>query len=266
MTRPRQKQAERRTLDAIFAALGLRPDRAPEEGETPDFIVHLAGRAIGVEVTMYQSGDAVEGGLPRRAVENEWDVLKNAADAFRAIHPKIRDVSVGLMFSGAVPPRKHHQAFIDEVLAFAKAHESEWTCTRSAYWPRQFPSPLMRGYLRTLYLRHDEYAEWYSSVTAGYVTRPDHSIAAIVAQKSTKTFRPADELWLAIQCSTRISELVLEFDGVADFQSVPSLDPYAFERVFFFTFTGTFEWTRGAGWRQLTAPTASRPFASLDRV
>ncbi len=31
MTRPDQKRSERRTLDAVFAALGLRPDEEPLE-------------------------------------------------------------------------------------------------------------------------------------------------------------------------------------------------------------------------------------------
>jgi hypothetical protein len=53
MTRTDQKQAERRTLDAILGALGLRPDQEPEAGEAPDFTMPVSGRRIGVEITMY---------------------------------------------------------------------------------------------------------------------------------------------------------------------------------------------------------------------
>src|SRR5260370_4856578 len=97
----------------------------------------------------------------------------------------------------------------------------------------------MRVYLRSLYLRVDEYAEWHSNIAGGYVARPDGTIAAIAAEKSTKRFRPADELWLVIQCGTRISEMMLDILGVEDFSSVPSLDPFTFSRVFVLAFTGS---------------------------
>jgi hypothetical protein len=121
-----------------------------------------------------------------------------------------------------------------------------------AYWPPDFPSPLMQTYLRTLYLRMDRYAEWYSNLAGGYVATPGPAIAAIVAEKSASQFRPADQLWLAIQCGTRISEIMLDIMGVEDFGAVPSLEPYAFECVFVFAYTGAYEWRRGAGWRRLT--------------
>ena len=68
----------------------------------------------------------------------------------------------------------------------------------------------MVEYLQVLYLRVDRYAVWHSNLTAGFVATPATStVADIVAGKSTKNFRPADELWLALQCSTRISETLL---------------------------------------------------------
>jgi hypothetical protein len=59
MTRPAQKESERRTLDGVIAALGLRPDQEPEDGEAPDFTMRFAGRLIGIEITAYRSGDTV---------------------------------------------------------------------------------------------------------------------------------------------------------------------------------------------------------------
>jgi hypothetical protein len=106
MTRPNQKRSERETLHALLAALDLRPDQEPEEGEAPDFTMAVAGRRIGIEITMYQSGDTVEDGRGRRQVESEWDRLKAAADAFRRDRPELVDVNVGLMFHGSVPPRR----------------------------------------------------------------------------------------------------------------------------------------------------------------
>jgi hypothetical protein len=80
---PNNAESERRTLDGVFAALGLRPDDEPEQGETPDFLLRAGGRLIGVEITMYRSGATVEDGTERRPVESEWERLKVAADVFR---------------------------------------------------------------------------------------------------------------------------------------------------------------------------------------
>lgn len=156
------------------------------------------------------------------------------------------------MFRGAVPPRRQHGAFLDEVAAFVRGHAAELTPESRAYWPPAFTTTLMQNYLRTLYLRRDPYAEWYTSLAGGFVGPPGPMIAEIVAEKSTTQFRPVDEVWLAIQCGTRISEMMLDIVGVEDFEAVPSLQSYPFSRVFVLAYTGAYEWRRGAGWRRLT--------------
>jgi hypothetical protein len=264
MTRPNQKESERRTLDAVLAALGVRPDQEPEDGETPDFTVTLSGKTIGVGITMYRSGDTVEGGTGRRQVENEWELLKAASDRFRSQKPEFRDINVGLMFSGPVPSRKQHAAFIDEVAAFIRAHDKELSSTGVTFWPQSFTAPLMRSFLRALDLRTGPYAEWHSNLAAGYVARPDQTIAAIVADKSAKQFRPVDELWLVIQCGTRVSEMMLDIMGVEDFDAVPSLEPYIFSSVVVLAYTGAYEWQRGVGWRRLTGGNSQGQGPSFD--
>jgi hypothetical protein len=84
------------------------------------------------------------------------------------------------------------------------------------------------SYLRTLCLRRDRFAVWHSNLAGGFIARPDFTITDIVAEKSRKQYRQADELWLAIQCSTRISEMVSDILGVEDFDAVPSLEAYLF--------------------------------------
>ncbi|MHB8267487.1 hypothetical protein [Bradyrhizobium sp.] len=266
MTRAIQKDSERRTLDAVLAALGVRLDQEPDEGETPDFTVLVSGRRIGIEITMYRSGATVEDGAGRRQVENEWELLKTASDRFRNENPEFRHVNVGLMFTASVPPRRQHAEFITEIATFMRDHASELSSNDITFWPPSFNSSLMRTFLRTLYLRKDQYAEWHSNLAGGYVARPDQTIAAIVAEKSGKLFRPADELWLVIQCGSRISEMMLDLTGVEDFGSVPSLEPYVFSRVFVLAFTGAYEWRRGVGWRKLTGENAEGRGSSFDEL
>jgi hypothetical protein len=264
MTRPAQKQAERRTLDGVIAALGLHPDHEPEEGEAPDFTMPVSGRTIGVEITMYSSGATVEGGMERRQVESEWEILQRASETFRGQWPELAKINVGLMFRGAVPPRKQHAGFMEEIAAFVRGHGAELTAVDREYWLQDFSTSLMREYLRTLYLRTDQFAVWHSNLAGGFVARPDGTIAEIIAEKSGKTFRQTDELWLVIQASTRISEMMLDIMGVEDFDAVPSLESCAFERVFVLAYTGAYEWRRGVGWRRLTGESIVGQGPSFD--
>lgn len=236
-----------------MAALGLRPEEhEPEAGETPDFIVSLAGRRVGVEVTMYNSTDMVAGGHRRRQVESECDKLLSAARAFCSTRPELHDINVGLMFRGPVPPRRLHVDFIKEVTGFIAAHRHELGSRDVEYWPPIISTPLMVEYLQMIYLRVDRYALWHSNLTGGFVATPATCMVAdIVAEKDAKKFRPTDELWLAVQCSTRISETLLPI-GANDFDLVPPLDGFRFSRVFVLTFLGVFQWKAGEGWRKLS--------------
>jgi hypothetical protein len=266
MTRPAQKESERRTLDAVMNALGLRPDQEPEEGEAPDFIMRIAGRVTGLEITAYRSGDAVEDGTPRRAAEAEWEKLKRSAEIFRRQRAELGDINVGLMFKDSVPARGEHNAFLEEIAGFVRGHTAEIAEQDREYWPQAFPSPLMQAHLRTLYLRRDRYPEWYTNLTAGYIARPGPTIAEIVAEKSQKRFRPVDELWLAIQCGVRISEMMLDLTGVADFDAVPDLSPFVFSRVFVLAYTGSYEWSRGGSWQKLAGESIENVAPSFDEL
>lgn len=201
---------------------------------------------------MYSSTDALAGGHRRRQVEGEWDKLLAATRACCSTRPELHDINVGLMFSGPVPPRRLHVDFIKEIADFVAAHRHELGSRDVAYWPPIIATPLMVEYLQVLYLRVDRYAVWHSNLTGGFVATPATcTVADIVAEKDAKNFRPADELWLAIQCSTRISETLLPI-GANDFDMVLPLTGFRFSRVFVLTFLGLFQWKAAEGWRKLT--------------
>jgi hypothetical protein len=249
MTRVAQKTGERRTLDSVLAASQLRADAEPEVGEAPDFIVTIDGQPIGIEVTMFQSGAFVEGSnANRRQAEAEWQKLEAAANAYRALNPDVMEINVILSFSGALPARRLHQDFINEIASFIRINRALLSENDTEFW--NFPTPLMRRHLTSVYLRVCPYAIWYTSLYAGYVASPDDRIAAIVADKSQSAYRHAGELWLAIQCSTNISETMLPI-GIESFAGVPPLDLYRFERIFVLTYLGVFRWKRDEGWVQL---------------
>ena len=252
MTRKIQKDAERGALDRILAALALTPDSEPEVGGSPDFIIQLRGQSIGVEITLYSSGEIIDGTVNRRAGKSGWDLLKAAAQEFWSQRDDLRAVNVGVTFKGRVPRRRDYRAFIEEVAAFVRQHSGELQLKNKNFFPSA-SSPLMHRYLAQLVLRTDSHAEWYSNFSSGWVARPNESkISAIVEGKSKKQFRPTNELWLVINCGTCMSEMMLELNGVDDFHAIVGLDHSKFDRIFVLTYMGTYEWARMTGkWRQL---------------
>jgi len=252
VTRKIQKDAERPDLDRILAALALTSDSEPEAGEAPDFIIQLRGQSVGVEITLYRSGEIIHGTVKRRAAESGWDLLKAAAQEFWSQHDDLRAVNVGVTFKGRVPRRGDHHSFIQEVAAFVRQHLAKLRAEKQNFVPSA-SFPLMYQHLERLVLRTGPYAEWYSNLSFGYLPRPNESkISAIVEGKSKKQFRPTNELWLVINCGTRMSEMMLELNGVDDFHAIVGLDRSKFDRIFVLTYMGTYEWARMTGkWRQL---------------
>lgn len=269
MTRQDKKAAERATLDMLLSTLTITPDSIVP-GETPDFALAIGARSIGVEVTMFQSGTIANAGLGRRQVESEWEALEKAAKGFQAAQPDLGRVNVGLMFKSIAPARKGHPAFMTEIADFVRAHAQGLGPTDVEFWLPQFTSPLMKKYLRTLIVRTDEYATWYSNISAGWVARPDATLAQIVAEKAAKTYRGMDELWLAIQCSHRISETVLPIEGAADFDAVPelaaALTTGPFAKAYVLAIGGLYQWDRPGRWTNLAPSHTGARGPSLDEL
>jgi hypothetical protein len=245
MTRPSQKESERRTVGELLSALGITPDKL-EASEQPDFMLTLHDRTVGVEVTVYRSGKTVGGAgvkrRKRREVEAEWESLRLALREFRAAQPDISNIAVGLMFQNVVPPRGEHQQFMEEVAAFIRSREIRSDRTR---WCK-FASPLMKKYLHTLVLNKSEFAEWYSIIDAGWVAGvADSNLPEIVAEKATKIYRPSDELWLIIQCSHRISETVIL--SVDDLNAIP-MQGGPFSKIYLLSLDGVFQWDHLSAW------------------
>jgi hypothetical protein len=252
MTRPDQKIEERRQLNALLSILNITPDDIDDKNDKPDFILIYSGQAVGVELTTYRPKTTRP---RRRQIEAEWDVLRHASREFQAAQPDIRNINVRLMFNHVVPRKKEHKNFIEEVAAFIRGR-NEIGSKLTGFPALHFTSPLMKKYLKVLYLRTSEFAEWDSSITAGWVTRPDSTLADIVACKAAKAknYRPTTELWLVIHCSHRISETVL-VDGIDDLNAVDDLINELrngpFSHVYLITNDGEFVWDRSVGWRNL---------------
>jgi hypothetical protein len=257
MTTLQQKESERRTLDHLLWALDLRPDQEPVAGEKPDFIVLASGRTIGVEITAFQSGTMTDDGVDLRKVEGEWQRFEDASVAFRQTCPYLHNLDVGLFFKGSLPPRRDYSAFMEEIAKFVLDRSAALGSEGRDFWSRDFASPLMIQYLRTLHLKRGKYPVWFSNVSGGgWIGAPDGALTIIVAKKTGKQYRATDELWLAIQCNPRTSEMMMPLEGAADFNHVAGLEDAlrasSFSKVFVLTYGGgIFAWSEAQGWRKL---------------
>jgi len=256
MTTEEQKASERRTLEHVFRALGIAVDEGPVRGEAPDFTLGAAGRTIGIEVTAYQSRARTDDGVALRQAEGEWQKFEAASQELRKARSYLGDVCVGFFFKASMPPRSAYAAFMEEIASFVCERAAELKPKGRDYWPCDFTSPLMGEYLRCLHLRRGEYSEWFSNFSHGsWIGGPDDALTAIIEQKARKQYRPTDELWLAIQCNARTSEMMMPIEGVADFGYVDELEDElrasCFSRVFVLTHGGTFAWNKAEGWKLL---------------
>jgi hypothetical protein len=132
MTRPERKNEERRTLDKLLSFLGIRPEEIDDKGETPDFMLQISGRTIGVEVTTYQSGKII-GRLSKRAIEAAWEYLKDFSNSFKLKYPFLKDIHVYFRFKELVPSKSEANAFLIEIEDFVCAKHSALARTYTIY-------------------------------------------------------------------------------------------------------------------------------------
>jgi hypothetical protein len=250
MTRSIQKESEHEALMKLLADIGIKPDSDPTPGETPDFLLSLRGRLVGVELTKYQSGKVVAA-VSQRAIEAAWEEFEKSASSFRLTHADINDFNVHFSFKDRVPSRKEHIAFLQEFSLFVSARQDAIGSEFVEYWIPDFSSMLMQQYLKALVVRRHASGEWDSNLTGGFVDRPATRIATIVKEKTTKGYRVTDELWLAIQYSHRPSEMVLPVTGPSELDACPdlqrNLSSSPFSRVYVCSAMGVFQWFRKSG-------------------
>lgn len=247
MTRPKQKQEERDTLLKLICAIGIRLESWPVDGEAPDAIFRMSGRTIGVEVTMYQSGATVAG-LPKRAIEAEWEEFEKSCQLFQREHSELTCVYILFRFKEEIPHRPERDTFFREVLEFVRSVGHRIGNEYVDFWRDEITSPLMKKHLKDIVLRRCERGEWDSNTTVGFIGGAAETISRIVAKKSSKRYRPADDLWLVIQCSHRPSEMILATGGVTELNASSdlheSLAASPFSRVYAFTAMGLLQWDR----------------------
>jgi hypothetical protein len=260
MTRRAQKKEERRTLDKLLSFLSIAPEKIDDKDETPDFMLEIFGRTIGVEVTTYRSDEtvAVDGKKhKRRTVEAEEKRFLDSAKIFREKQADLTDIYVLFQFKNFVPSKSERPKFFAEIHEFVRSKRK--MIGNQFVDCIDYTSPLMMKYLKPIggiVMRVCEDYEWESNINYGFILdHPDQAITGIVAAKSV-IYRNADEFWLVIDSSGLPSETALPINGVNKFNAnhvlAGNLKSSPFSTVYFFTAMGLFQWDRlGHRWKEL---------------
>lgn len=114
MTSSHQKRLERSILDFYLHVAAL--DGKVVAQESPDFIVTMRNRRIGVEITEYHQPTYSGHRFSRSQVEAEWNKIRAAVVEYRDSHAGLENISVQLSFTDLnVPSAKERHSFIEAI-------------------------------------------------------------------------------------------------------------------------------------------------------
>lgn len=205
-----QKMAEYGYLKSFVALLmpGLELNENNTEcGESPDFVVNLENRRIGVEITDHYSDDIDVNGRPRQATEADWESLRGAI-MDRVWRDSVLEKTEGIFeFKGLeVPRKKEFGQFIEELIQLARAmlrSHHDVSGINEEY-------PLLKRYLIRMHLKS---AECFISRTwnydSGWVGLTEEELIKTIGRKTTlaDNYRAdMDELWLVVVEGYKISQ------------------------------------------------------------
>ena len=112
----KKKENERFYLDKFLTLLGKVPDEI-KSGESPDFIVILQQKKIGIELTNFHSNSKGEYGRPRREIEEAWVALQGTIMGEVEKCNELRETNGLLFFKKlGLPPKSKHREFTDELI------------------------------------------------------------------------------------------------------------------------------------------------------
>jgi hypothetical protein len=269
-----KKVVERFYLENFLKLLG-ETNTQIDEGESPDFIVTLRGKRIGIEVTEFHSDLKGAGGKPRRVIEETWDLLQKNLKKAVEKHPELKGTHGFLMFKDLiVPPKSVHKKFIDEVIQLS----IDMICTNSEEIradKRKFP--FFNQYLEKFRLKRinfPHHISWDWNQNASSIGLTEHEFINAIQSKMKKAHRyrrkRIEELWLLIISGYRLSQAMPppEFLGnqLNDFYQLNDLlKTSGYNRVYLYQymFDAIYKWP---GWIKLLTVKASANTAQTAKA
>lgn len=208
MKREDKKRVERCYLENFLKLLGKTPDQI-ECGESPDFVVTLRGKRIGIEVTEYHSGLRGAGCRPRRAFEEEGDLLYQNISEEAKKYPELEGIGGSFSFKNlGVPPKSKHQEFIFQVIQLTREKAQDVIHKNSLKIEPNERFSLLKQYVKKLLLYNTGlpfHPHWGGIDVSFIAMNEDEFIAAIQPKiNKSRAYREKmikkgiNKLWLLI--------------------------------------------------------------------
>ena len=104
----------------------IKPGPMVKGNSSPDFVIQVNGRKIGIEETTYHRKLRNDESAPRQTKESAWQKLKGLIEDIRKKHKKLNKIRGIIRFRNfTLPPPKERESFADELVKFAVNKSSE---------------------------------------------------------------------------------------------------------------------------------------------
>lgn len=204
----RQKQNERFYLDKFFALLGKMPNEI-QSGESPDFIVILQQKRIGMELTDFHSDLKRENDRSRRAIEETWMLLQKMIMEEVGKCNELKETNGFLFFKKLeLPPKSKHKKFTRELIKLS-LEMLNLDCKEIMPGNNY---PFLNKYLKKFRLEKVGcHTTWKWNYNVSFIGLTEIELMDTIKPKIEKTFgykkeKELNELWLLITSGYRLSQ------------------------------------------------------------
>jgi hypothetical protein len=176
--------------------------------ESPDFIINLSNKRIGIEITEHHSSERDAKERQRRATEEDWELLRETIRDSVWKDSELNQTHGYLQFRKLeLPHRRDFMRFTDELIRLSK----EMIASRREVVKLDEKYPLLYKYMDRMYLKGvDCFISWDWNHAAGSVGLNEAELISTIKPKISKglkyTQSRVDELWLLVVEGYRLSQ------------------------------------------------------------
>jgi len=243
----KKKETERFYLNEFLGVLGIAPDYI-HQGESPDFIITLKTKRLGIELTYFHSNARGECGRTRREIEESWKSLKRKIMEKVERYEKLNETHGLLHFRKLeLPHRARNEEFCDQLVDLSLRminSNRERTSPDETY-------PLLKRYLKEFVLEKVGcYINWDWNHDTDWVGLRERELINIITPKVGKVAnyrkKSLDELWLLIISGHRLSQAMgmrLSYKLKAFDQLDSLLEKSGYDKVYIYQYISSVRFT-----------------------
>lgn len=235
-------------------------NRIAKGDDPPDLVLFLdESLKIAIEMTEFHSNVTSPSGKPRRAIEENWNVLLKEIRQQRKNHPVLNCVSCVIFFKTLdLPKKKSYDQFVSDLISLLLEKENELTSTFKEYSACFKTGPLTEFVQKIIASKtRCNYIEWNWNHSAAAIGLSEEELKTAISSKVLTTFHRNrfKEVWLIIVSGHEMSQAMglPHIERLNEFRDVNAmLDKSQFDRSFLyeFMFDRILERERDSGWIQ----------------